>query len=369
MWRYLLIIILLSSSGCVSTARFLQHGFPDQQDYVFQKADTIYPNDLKFSFNFTQGSHSDFVDSKKVNNRHQETLQTVLPKSNVVALMVIKNDSIIYEYYKPNYTINTTYTSFSLAKSFVATLIGIAIDEKKIKNIDESIINYIPELASKKGFEKLTFRCLLEHRSGLNYRDYALKKNAGLINLFYGKDITKVLSTLKIKQIPCTNYKYQNVNTLLLGIALERATKKRLPHYFQEKLWQKIGTQNTVMWSKDDNDNIKSYCCLQGKILDFAKFGRLYLNKGIYNAEQVVSKSWVDLATNPDRNNPNQYPLHFQCSGAWSPQTFNARGMYDQFILVNPKNKVIILQFCDQSLKPPLIFWRNIYESLSEELP
>jgi CubicO group peptidase (beta-lactamase class C family) len=214
-----------------------------------------------------------------------------------VAFLVIRNDSILYQWYRPGRDASMIVPSFSMAKSYVSALVGIAIGEGAIKNAGEPITNYLDYLDKNK-FSKITIQHLLDMQSGLHSIENYYNPFGDVAKYYYGRKLKKYTRRLKIKEEPGKNFEYISLNTQLLGLIVEKATGKSLTEYLQEKIWSQIGTEFDAGWSIDSKKyhTEKAFCCINARARDFAKFGRLYLRKGNWNGRQIVPEAWVEAS-------------------------------------------------------------------------
>lgn len=370
-------VILLFISACVplKSVRYL---FPDLQDSA--KFENVNIQKSETPFRFT-GAYP--------NNNYQklkERIDTSLRETKTNVFLVIKNDSIIYQYLAEGTDLAAKQPSFSMAKSFVGTLIGIAVDQGKIKSTNELVIKYLPELAKNdERYQKLTIQHVLDMRSGFDYNERDFNPFSKVTRAYYGSDLEKIVGKLKFKNEPGKVFEYMSINTQVLSMILEKATGQKIQTLFQEQLWKPLGTESDALWSMDDHGHIKAFCCINATALDFAKLGRLYLNKGNWQGKQIISKNWVEKTTNPDtltnKRYKNQfwacrdyrffpdsnsavkdlgkedltYPIERNPDGRYfyakKVYDFKAQGMYNQSVYVNPQNKVIIVRLGDRQKK------------------
>ena len=229
-------------------------------------------------------------------------LDSNLERSHTAAFLVIRNDSIIYENYFNGFGKESLLPSFSVVKSFVATLVGIAIGEGKIKSDNDPITAYLPELLkTDPGYAKITLRHLLDMKSGLKFDEgsYGMKDDA--IKLAFRPNLLKHVMKVKTEKEPGT-FNYQSINTELLALAVERATGKKITAYMQEKLWSPMGAEYGATWNVDSKKRKQeiAFAGLNATARDFAKLGRLYLAGGSWNGKQLVPSSWIDQTMNPN---------------------------------------------------------------------
>ncbi|WP_430812678.1 MULTISPECIES: serine hydrolase [unclassified Carboxylicivirga] len=291
-------IFITSCTTLYRGARYWDADITDHQIFPFTE---INPGDSVF--HFAEGNTSIF-DTLKISYRTDtaKLLNQIIEPSSTHAFIVIRNDSILFENYYEGYQRSDISTLFSVSKSVTSLLMGIAIDEGYIESVDDPITKYIPELKGKDpNFEKLTLQHLLDMRSGTNYNDGSSNPFSHIAKLYYGTNQLAKLKRLKFEHEPGEVHNYQSSSTALLGIAIEKATGKELGKYLEEKVWLPMGMEYRATWSVDDrrHRSAKAYCGLNATAIDLAKIGRLYLNKGVWNGKQIVSKEWIKRAETP----------------------------------------------------------------------
>jgi CubicO group peptidase (beta-lactamase class C family) len=243
-----------------------------------------------------------FIQSDKI-SPFKTYLDTNLAKSQSFSFLVIRNDSILYENYWEQVNTNTLLPTFSVSKSFVSTLIAIAVGEGKIKSLSDPVSNYIPELLkSDKKFSQVTIQHLLDMRSGVKSSEDYYNPTSDVLKMGFGNNIWNQIKKLKIEKAPGGELDYKSVNTQILAIVLERATGVKIQQYLQEKLWQPLGMESNATWNIDSKKRrmVRAFCCINATTRDYAKLGRLYLNNGIWNGEQILPNNWVQNTTNID---------------------------------------------------------------------
>jgi len=275
----------------------------------------------------------------------QQTLFDFLEESNTVAFLIVRNDTLIYEYYDEKYDTTSLLTSFSVNKSLVSALMGIAIDEGYIKNEDEQVIKFVPELDTS--LSQITIKHLLNMRSGLDYDESYSNPFVDMPKYYYGTNLLKYITRLRAKQAPNMEFNYISVNTLLLSLAIERATGMPLNEYLEKKLWIPMGMEFDATYNLDSrkHNTIKGFCCLNARARDYAKFGRLYLNEGNWNGKQLISKQWIEKSLTNDENAGarKDYTYSYQWRRLQSG-AFWAQGILGQFVFCDPSKNLIIVR-------------------------
>jgi CubicO group peptidase (beta-lactamase class C family) len=216
-------------------------------------------------------------------------LDNMLKETNTNAFVVIKNDSVIYESYAPNVTANTLHPSFSVAKSYIGTLIGIAVDKGFISSTNDLVIKYLPKLAKNdEHFARLTIQHVLDMKSGFDFDEDSQSPFSTIAKLYYGTAIKHQLAKLKFKKEPGQSFEYQSINTQILAAILESVTGEKVATLLSKYLWEPLGNESAALWSTDAHQTAKAFCCLNATALDFAKLGRLYLKKWELARQAIV---------------------------------------------------------------------------------
>ena len=230
-----------------------------------------------------------------------EDFDSFLAKNRTQAFIVIRDDAILYEKYFNGANRDSIVTSFSIAKSFTSALIGIAISEGHIHSLDDPITDYLPELVERDpAFANIKIRNLLMMSSGIKYTEFPFLNGDNVKTYYYPNLRELALEDTHIVGSPGVEFLYNNYHPLLLGLILERATGTSVTDYLQEKIWDPVGMQYPGSWSLDENGFEKMESGINARAIDFAKFGRLFLNKGSWNGAQLIPAEWVDESTRLD---------------------------------------------------------------------
>jgi CubicO group peptidase (beta-lactamase class C family) len=279
-----------------------------------------------------------------------EPLDRFLADTGTTAFLVVRDDALLYEGYFNGYDRESTQTSFSVAKSFVSALVGVAIEEGHIGSVDDPITQYIPELKGQ-GMDEITIRHLLTMSSGL---EYSGKGGGGGplgddAKTYYDPNLRELALTVEPEAEPGTRWEYNNYHPLLLGMVLERATDRPVATYLSQKIWRPLGMEADGSWSLDSEASgfEKMESGINGRAIDFAKFGRLYLNRGEWGGKQVVPASWVEESTRVDATtDPADFYQYFWWVDVVDPERgrFLARGNLGQYVYVAPDKDLVIVR-------------------------
>lgn len=354
-----LLIVMLFAQSCSMPVllKILWYRQPNPQTFRHFPQASVESSTRPFHFLQARQPRQDLDTLSVYDGHHQRlTLANYLKEGKTNAFIVIRNDSIVYQYYAPGYSDTTTASVFSIAKSVLAILVGSALEGGAIHSLDDSITTYLPELRGNPAFGSVTVRHLLTMNSGLAFK----RKGGGPLSdlfsdeavYFYTSDIKKRLVKSSSATLPGTHWQYKNVDPLLLGWLLESATGKQLAQYTHAKLWQPIGASYPASWSLDHPGGLANTASsFQCTPLDLAKIGRLFLAIGQTSQSSVASSAWLAELTHVESTN-NSIPKGWQQSRHhyywWIPQRepvgdFAAEGLQGQRLYVDPATRTIIV--------------------------
>ena len=268
------------------------------------------------------------------------------------ALLVLQDGKLRLERYGLDFDRNGRWTSFSVAKSLTSTLMGAAIRDGFIKSLDDKVSVYIPEMKGS-AYDDVSIRQLLTMTSGVKWNeDYADPKSdvAQFNNHKPEEGVDSLVSYMRKlpREVPAgTRWLYSTGETNLVGILINRATKKPLATYLSEKIWVPAGMEQKATWILSKTGQEISGCCIQAAPRDFARFGQFILNGAVVNGKSIVPEGWLADATTsrttigqPGRGYGYQWWTYD--SGA-----FTARGIFGQGIFIDPQRKLVIVSNAD----------------------
>ena len=300
----LLSSIAILSSSC-STFKAIKNGNPAIDDYNVFVQDTVHNSSKVFSFAELPQEERKLntlpvdVYFTKSDTMKQMTLTEMLEyTAKPAAAIIIKNDTIIYEHYSGGLNKSSQTTVFSVTKTITSILCGIALKDGYIESVKDPVTKYIPELKKKdKMFQKLTIEHLLDMSAGLKFEEsYSYNPFSKISELYYGDNTLKTICSMKFISTPGERYHYDSMTTAILGLVIERATGIPYAKYLSDNVWQPLGMEQSATISLDSkkHHHAKSYAGLTTNVRDLAKIGRLYINKGCWNGEQIVDSAYVE---------------------------------------------------------------------------
>ncbi|MGZ6225799.1 MAG: serine hydrolase domain-containing protein [Syntrophales bacterium] len=262
-------------------------------------------------------------------------------------LVIIQDGKIRLEKYGLGFSANGRWTSFSVAKSITSTLVGAAIKDGYIRNINDKVSDYIPDLKLSV-YNNVTIKQLLTMTSGVKWNeDYAdPHSDVSLFDSHKAEPGVYVtvgyMRTLKSEAPPGTKWVYKTGETNLIGVLVSSATKKKLSDYLSEKIWRPFGMEQKASWLLGSTGHEISGCCLQVSTRDFARFGLFMLGGGIAGGKSVFPDRWIAEATTKHANtDENEDGYGYQW---WivNDGSYAAKGIFGQGIFIDPKRKLII---------------------------
>lgn len=259
-----------------------------------------------------------------------------------VAFLIIKNDSIWYEDYADNYGKDSQTNSFSMAKSIVSAMLGKAIQEGHIKSLDQPLGDFYEEFADA----KTTVGDLSSMASGLDWTEHYTSPFSITARTYYDDDLAETMLGLDIIESPGERFKYLSGSTQLLGMVIEKATEMKMADYAAQSFWQPMGFEKEALWQVDDEDNklAKAYCCISSNARDFARFGKLYKDHGLWNGQQILDSTFVATSIQPRFTQSPEYGYGFWLSNHLGKEIFAMRGILGQYVITIPEDNMIIVR-------------------------
>jgi CubicO group peptidase (beta-lactamase class C family) len=305
-----------------------------------------------------------FFDTRKINRGEAINLPAklnVLSNENVAflnsteseAFLVFKNDTLVSEWYGNYGADSTHWNSFSMAKSVISLLIGCAIEDGKISSLQDPISKYIPWSGND-----VTLEQLLHMSSGIPFGESYSSPFGYMAKAYYHSDLRAITAPFKVEQTPGSNWSYEGGNTVLLGMALEAATQKKISNYFEEKIWTKIGAASPAYWNLDtENGFEKPFTGVYATAKDFGMLGQCILHHGKVNGEEIIDSTYLAQSFEPwtiqDGKNSvcDWYGLHWWMGEVDGVKFKSARGMRGQYIVIIPEKNMVVVRIGHQQSK------------------
>jgi CubicO group peptidase (beta-lactamase class C family) len=272
-------------------------------------------------------------------------------------MLVLHRGTLVFERYAEGADATTRFTSWSVAKSFTSTLVGLAIGDGDIHSVHDRLATYIPELAGT-AYENVTIEQALQMSSGVKFSEVYEDGGSDVFDFLVASMFTNrkranlLAASYPRRHPPGTVFNYNTAETQILGWLVRNATGRTPGRYLQEKLWEPLGMEHDASWvlDREGADGMEmTGCCLNMSLHDWARFGQLMAQDGIWDRQRILPAGWVAAATIPSAPHvafgkvepPSDVGYQYQW---WAQRdgTFSAEGVYGQFIYVNAKSQVVI---------------------------
>jgi CubicO group peptidase (beta-lactamase class C family) len=279
-----------------------------------------------------------------------DSMMGAFAQYETVGFLVVKDDSLLHEQYWEGYNEHSLVNSFSMAKSINAILIGVALKEGLIKSVEEPVATYLPEFAQGEK-ATITIKHLLTMSSGLGFVEGYGSPFAWPAEAYYGPDVNAITVGEQPANAPGKIWFYKGGDSQLLGMILKKVTGKKVADYASEKLWKRIGAEDTAFWSTDENGMEKVSCCFYTTARDYARLAKLYMQQGNWNGQQIVDSSYVkeslsvaDLTDSEDGQKIDKYGYQWWLMNYKGHAIFYMRGIRGQYVFAIPDKNMIVVR-------------------------
>jgi len=277
-------------------------------------------------------------------NKLSPELEKHLKETESVSYLVIQHGKILQEHYWDGYNKTTASNSFSLANTITTLLLGKAIDDERIKSIDQPFTEIYPEYGAKRFGKNLTLRNLTSMQAGLDWENDHTSPFSKNAEAYYGFSLANVVFESQIKSMPGKKFEYQSGAMQLLGFAIGRAMGTPLSFYASAKLWKPLGMEQNAEWTTDGLGVEKSFCCIQSNARDFAKIGSLILNKGKFDNIPLINENFVTQMTTPTEGSNGVYGLGLWTNYDSKINHYYMWGIHGQYVIMVPEYDMIIVR-------------------------
>ncbi|AEE19045.1 serine hydrolase domain-containing protein [Dokdonia sp. 4H-3-7-5] len=279
-----------------------------------------------------------------------------------VAFLIIKNDSIVYEKYEEDYSPSSQTNSFSMAKSITSAMLGKAIKDGFIKDLNQPVGDFFPQFSDS----AMTVGDLSSMASGLNWNESYTSPFSLTARSYYDDNLAETILNLKVTETPGQSVKYLSGNTQLLGMVIQEAIGQPLAQYLSQNFWKPMGMEQNALWQVDDKNNrlAKTYCCIASNARDFARFGKLYMNQGKWNGKQILDPKFVSTSITPRFQEDDHYGYGFWLSNYRDKKIFAMRGILGQYVITIPEDNLIIVRLGHKrgAFTPRASFTQDFYD-------
>ena len=228
---------------------------------------------------------------------------------NLTGLLIARGDEIWHEQYRFNRTAEMRFFGWSMTKSIVGLLTGIALQERLFATVDDPIEKYVKALQGH-SFAGITLRNLLNMTSGINIcQAYCSPDNVferyGYSQIGYsprrGEGTDQIKGFMQFQwgrnQAQGTSFNYTDICPVLVAWALESVYGKPLAHIAEQKLWHPLGANDDATWLTDSKGFTFSGAGFSATLRDWARLGLFVARNGVVDGRQIISKAWLDTTS------------------------------------------------------------------------
>lgn len=294
-----------------------------------------------------------------------QSVVDLVSSTSTSALIVLRGEEILLELYDHGGGVDVPHTSFSVAKSVLASLVAIAVDRGELGSLEDPITAYVPELAERdERFAEVSLGHLVDMTSGIRYRENGMPWGDDATT-YYAPDLRAAAVSVSVDGPPGIEWHYNNYNPLLVGLALERATGMSVSAYTEKVLWGPMGAGADASWSLDSERHgfEKMESGFNALPHDFARFGLLYARGGVRDGRAVLPDGWVDELVAPGAGGANEEYRRFWWFDSERPGRIYARGNFGQYVYVDPATEVVVVRL---GRKEGSVDWPSLLRQLAD---
>ncbi|HTM81401.1 serine hydrolase [Asticcacaulis sp.] len=281
-------------------------------------------------------------------------LYDYVSRNRVSGLLVMQDDKVVLEHYDLGMNETSRWLSMSMAKSFATTLIGAAIQDGLIGGVEDMLTRYLPQLIGT-AYDGVTIQQLMQMTSGVAWDDTHTDPNSErrhMLDLQVAQKpdaIMRYMTTLKRVAAPGTVWNYSTGETHVVGALVKAATGKWLSDYLSENIWSRLGMEADACWWLEAKDGLEvagSGIC--ATLRDYTRFARFILDNGVIDGERILPENWLREAASPRLIGGKQVDYGYMwwpvadAKGSFEDGAYSARGIFGQYIYVNPRRKILI---------------------------
>ncbi|MGB3456330.1 MAG: serine hydrolase [Litorimonas sp.] len=277
-----------------------------------------------------------------------QPVSTILEELDTTALVILRDGEIIHESYYLGTDADDRRISWSVAKSFMSGLYGVALESGAIRSLYDPVTDYIPELAGT-AYEGASLRNILNMSSGIRYNEDYLDQASDINKMgrtiALGGSLDDYTTTLTTRQFePGTDWQYVSMDTHVAAWALRNATGRSI-HALWEETYGPLGFRQPPFYLTDGEGVAFALGGLNLTTRDYAKFGQLFLQGGEWNGTQLIPADWVAASTVHTAPALSDRDVGYGYQW-WVPmpadRDFFAVGIYGQYVYVDPETNIVI---------------------------
>jgi CubicO group peptidase (beta-lactamase class C family) len=275
-------------------------------------------------------------------------------RNRVAALIVLKNGRVGFEHYEAGYDAATRWMSMSMAKSISSALVGAAIQDGLIGSIKDPIDRYVPQLAGT-GYEGVSIQHILQMSSGVRWDDThtdPASERRQMLELQISQQpgaILDYIATLPRVAEPGAMWNYSTGETHIVGALLRAATGRWLADYLSEKIWSPCGMESDATWWLESAQGLEvAGSGVSATLRDYARVGLFMMNDGVVDGREILAPGWARDSGASRLIGGKRVDYGYMwwavpdATGSLADGAFSARGIFGQFIYINPRAQIVI---------------------------
>jgi CubicO group peptidase (beta-lactamase class C family) len=282
------------------------------------------------------------------------TIDDFLARQRITGLLLIKDGEILVERYQYDRTVANRFLSQSMAKSIVSLAVGMALAEKKIASLDDTVAKYVRELAGSP-YGETTIRNILKMSSGVPFNEvYDGKDDLTRFNIArYKYGSVEALREFRTRELEQgTRFHYASAETVNLVLVLREVTGMALSEYLTPRLWRPMGAEADATWVKAPDGTVTGSGNFNAILRDYGRLGMLLANDGTVGGKQILPRDYLLEATDwhrqPDAFAPGKATPYFGYGYQFwlfpgEKRRFALLGVYGQSIFVDPELKLVMV--------------------------
>lgn len=331
--------------------------FPDIQVSTFRNIDRLFPTRLvkRGDKVLPLPRHERQLEDFPIRaNGTVYDIYDYVSRNRVTGLLALKDGKVALEYYGAGNNADTRWMSMSVAKSISSTLVGAAIQDGHIGGLDDPLTRYLPELVGS-SYDGVSVRELLQMTSGVHWDETHTDPNSersAVLELQIAQEpgaIMRYMAALPRVAAPGSRWNYSTGETHVVGALLHAAVGRWVADYLSEKIWSPLGMEADASWWLEAPDGLEvAGSGISASLRDYARFGLFIMNDGVIDGKRVLPEGWVREAGSPRMINGARVDYGFMWwpvaapDGSFDANAFAARGIFGQFLYVNPRERVVV---------------------------
>ncbi len=288
-------------------------------------------------------------------------------RHNLSGLLIARNDEIWHEEYRFQRTADMRFFGWSMTKSLLGLMVGVALDQGKLQSLDDRLDQHLPALANHP-FADITLRHLLNMTSGIDICEAFCAPNNGFDRFGHsqigfhpnrGQGTDQIKTLLEFKwgrnEPQGRKFNYTDVNPTLVAWVLESVYQQPLARIAQELIWQPMGAAADATWLTDSKGFTLSGAGVSATLRDWARLGLLVAHEGHLQGRQIVSRAWIDETSRHTEKDqaarfnlarPNRGYRNFLWHHSADGRMLRMAGAMSQNVMIDKKTRTVLVQTC-----------------------